>query len=227
MTAHQPRAETAPPTGRNPGLQHPDPAQGAAAHDRAGQNPHVRLRGDALRQAHVGHGMSLISFDVIRRYLEHRGLRGAARPELHRHRRQDHQPRQRGADRPRRADGALHRGVARRDARPQCLARRRITRGRRRRSAQIIAMVQGLIDRGPRLRGRRRRLLSGALVRGLRQARRTATSTICSREPASRSTSGKRTRSTSRSGKPPNRASRAGSRHGAPADPAGTSNARR
>ena len=60
---------------------------------RPGQD--VRLRRHSLRQSHVGHAMSYIVFDTIRRYLEYRGYNVHIRPELHRHRRQ--------ADRARRA----------------------------------------------------------------------------------------------------------------------------
>ena len=44
-------------------------------------------------KAHIGHAMSSIVFDVIRRYLEYRGYDVRHVPELHRHRRQDHRPR--------------------------------------------------------------------------------------------------------------------------------------
>ena len=43
-------------------------------------------------EAHVGHAMSSIVFDFVRRYLEYRGYRGAPRDELHRCGRQDHRP---------------------------------------------------------------------------------------------------------------------------------------
>ena len=33
--------------------------------------------------AHVGHALSYVSFDVLRRYLEFRGYQGPPRPELH------------------------------------------------------------------------------------------------------------------------------------------------
>ena len=45
---------------------------------------------------HIGNARTFLSFDVIRRYLEYRGFDVALRPEHHRRRRQDHQPRERG-----------------------------------------------------------------------------------------------------------------------------------
>ena len=43
---------------------------------------------------HLGHARSYINWDVLRRYLIWRGYDVTLRPELHRHRRQDPQPRQ-------------------------------------------------------------------------------------------------------------------------------------
>jgi cysteinyl-tRNA synthetase len=73
MTAHRPEAETAPPmagiqvyntlTRRKEPLHTIEP--GKVRMYVCGVTPYD--------SAHVGHGMSLISFDVIRRYLEHRG----------------------------------------------------------------------------------------------------------------------------------------------------------
>ncbi|HEX2281578.1 MAG TPA: cysteine--tRNA ligase, partial [Thermomicrobiales bacterium] len=73
MTAHQPRAETGPSTAdirvyntltrRKEPLRTIEP--GKVRMYVCGVTPYD--------SAHVGHGMSLISFDVIRRYLEHRG----------------------------------------------------------------------------------------------------------------------------------------------------------
>ena len=40
--------------------------------------------------AHVGHAMSSIVFDFVRRYLEYKRVRGPPRHELHRCGRQDH-----------------------------------------------------------------------------------------------------------------------------------------
>ncbi|HEX2136873.1 MAG TPA: hypothetical protein VHG30_13370, partial [Microvirga sp.] len=72
MTAHQPRAETAASmadirvyntlTRRKEPLRTIEP--GKVRMYVCGVTPYD--------SAHVGHGMSLISFDVIRRYLEHR-----------------------------------------------------------------------------------------------------------------------------------------------------------
>ena len=90
----------------------------------------------------------------------------------------------------------------------------------------IIAMVQGLIDRG---HAYAKLTATSAFASARSRATascRIAISTICYPAPASRSTSEKTTRSTSPSGKPPNRVSRVGSRRGAGGDPAGTSNAR-
>ncbi|HEX5992403.1 MAG TPA: cysteine--tRNA ligase [Thermomicrobiales bacterium] len=73
MTAHQPRAETAPSMAEtrvyNTLTRRKEPlrtiAPGKVRMYVCGVTPYD--------SAHVGHGMSLISFDVIRRYLEHRG----------------------------------------------------------------------------------------------------------------------------------------------------------
>ena len=45
--------------------------------------------------AHIGHAMAAIVFDMVRRYLTYRGYRVALRHQLHRRGRQDHPPRQR------------------------------------------------------------------------------------------------------------------------------------
>ena len=45
---------------------------------------------------HIGNARTFLNFDMMRRYLEYSGLRGDFRPEHHRRRRQDNQPRQRG-----------------------------------------------------------------------------------------------------------------------------------
>ena len=73
MTSHQPRAETKPATAdihvyntltrRKEPLRTIEP--GKVRMYVCGVTPYD--------SAHVGHGMSLMSFDVIRRYLEHRG----------------------------------------------------------------------------------------------------------------------------------------------------------
>jgi cysteinyl-tRNA synthetase len=73
MTSHQPRADTEPTTAdihvyntltrRKEPLQTIEP--GKVRMYVCGVTPYD--------SAHVGHGMSLMSFDVIRRYLEHRG----------------------------------------------------------------------------------------------------------------------------------------------------------
>ena len=39
----------------------------------AGSGAHVRLRSYRVRSAHVGHAMSALVFDILRRYLEYRG----------------------------------------------------------------------------------------------------------------------------------------------------------
>ncbi len=44
---------------------------------------------------HVGNARPFIIFDLLRCYLEYRGLQGKVRAELHRHRRQGHQQGQR------------------------------------------------------------------------------------------------------------------------------------
>ena len=46
-------------------------------------------------QAHLGHARSFLFFDVLRRYLMHRGYSRHVRAERHRHRRSQHQPRAR------------------------------------------------------------------------------------------------------------------------------------
>ena len=134
--------------GGNSRLQHPDPAQGAAANDRAGEGADVRLRRHALRQrAHRSRDVA----DVVRRHSPlpgASGLRGAAHPELHRHRRQDHRPGQRGGNRP----GRVDRDASSPSGSRRCGALNVLPATHYPRATEevgpIIEMVQGLIDRG-------------------------------------------------------------------------------
>ena len=176
--------------------------------------------------AHVGHGMSLTSFDIIRRYLEHRGYKvrhvqnftdiddkiidranaeGIDPDELTERFIAEWHDRDAGAQRPAGDALSARHGGDRTDHRDGAGADR------------------------PRLRLRRSKATSTSASAPFpaTASSRTATSTISSPAPASRSTSARTTRSTSRSGRPPSRASRAGSRRGGRAGPAGTSSARR
>ena len=89
----------------------------------------------------------------------------------------------------------------------------------------IIEMVQGLIDRAMPTRSTATSTFGSARSRATASCR-IATSTICWRVPASRSTSGEDPLDFAL-WKAANRASRVGSRRGVLGDPAGTSNARR
>ena len=68
-------------------------ASSSSSSPASGSIGHVRLRPDRLRAPHIGHGRFALVYDILRRYLESTGVRGAPRLERHRHRRQDHRPR--------------------------------------------------------------------------------------------------------------------------------------
>ena len=62
---------------------------------------------------HIGHARMLMVFDMVTRYLSHRGYAAHLRAQHHRHRRQDHPP----CGRERRAHRGAHRALHRCDAR--------------------------------------------------------------------------------------------------------------
>ena len=176
---------------------------------------------------HIGNGRTFIAFDLVARHLRARGYRRHLRAQHHRRRRQDHQPRGRAGRRSGGAGGALHRRVPRRHGRRRLHRRPTSSRASPRHIAEIIAMIDKLIEQRRRLR------------------RRTATSTSrcgnfppygqLSQQPLDELEAGARvevdarrsaSRSTSRCGRRPSRASRRGRRRGARAARAGTSSAR-
>ena len=165
-----PRADDGPAASRrHPHLQHSQPAQRAAANDRAGRVRMYVCGVTPYDSAHIGHGMSLVTFDIIRRYLEYRGYdvrhvqnftdiddKIIARANRE------------GID-PERSDRGPHRPVAcgvralGSAARPPLPAGHPGSRADHRHGRRA--------DRAwPRLPGRRRCLLPGPLVPGLRQA---------------------------------------------------------
>ena len=72
MTSHRPRAETEPATAEIR-VYNPYPAQEPLRTIEPGKVRMYVCGVTPYDSAHIGHGMSLTSFDVIRRYLEHRG----------------------------------------------------------------------------------------------------------------------------------------------------------
>ncbi len=174
--------------------------------------------------AHIGHAMSAIVFDMIRRYLEHRGYEvrhvvnftdiddkiivraqreGIAASELTERLIADwHQERE--------ALGVLPATVYPR-------ATQEIP--------AIVTMIEGLIERGSRLRSRWRCLFPGSQRSTGTASSRAAMSTIWFPARASKSMSARKTRSILHSGKQPNRANRPGRARGAMAVPVGISNA--
>jgi len=76
--------------------------------------------------AHIGHGMSAMVFDVIRRYLEYAGYEVKHAQNFTDIDEQDHQPRQRRGAGPERAGGRVHQSVAGPDRRLECQARDRL-----------------------------------------------------------------------------------------------------
>ena len=179
---------------------------------------------------HIGHARVMVVFDMVQRWLRARGFERHLCAQHHRHRRQDHQARGRERRTDRGADRPLHRGDARRRRR----ARRRSARPRAARDR--IHAADARHDRHARSKRLR---LSGA---------QTATSiTRCASSPATASFRGK-SLDDLRAGERVDvddgkrRSARlraveaveadepdepAGTRSGAAAGPAGTSNARR
>ena len=119
---------------------------------------------------HVGNARPFVVFSLLKRFLEHEGLRGDAGGQHHRHQRQDL--------RRRAGRGAPVGGAGRGDDRRTTSTTRTgsgsaaptTSRWPRRASTAIIDLIAALIERRPRLRGRRRRLLPRALARRLRRA---------------------------------------------------------
>ncbi len=156
---------------------------------------------------HIGHARALVSFDVIVRYLRTSGYDVTLRPELHRRRRQDHRaPSEGGVDRTAVVDEIHRRRSARTSTALGCCARRRAEATEH--IPEIIDMIERLIERGHAYDGRRRRLLRGEGLPGLRQALRANARRAAWPGRASTSTSGRTIRSTSRSGRRRSRASR-------------------
>ena len=168
--------------------------------------------------SHIGHGRSAIVFDVIRRYLRHRGY---AVKFVKNFTDIDDKIIRRANQEGRHGPGdlrALHRGVPGRHGVARRAARRRRAQGHRAHPAD---------DRADRAADRRRASptrstatctsRSGASPRTA--SSRARTSRTCRRARGSRSTSASATRSTSRSGRRPSRASRRGRARGATGRP--------
>ena len=139
-------------------------------------------------EPHLGHARLFVVNDMVRRYLEYRGYPGAVRPELHRHRRQDHR---RGparghpaVRRPRSATSSLLRDMDRLNVR-RADEFTYVTEY----IPQIIDMVQRLIDRGHAYPSRRATLLLGAELPELWAALGAQTKRRCWRGRASSQTS--------------------------------------
>ena len=171
---------------------------------------------------HLGHGRATLVYDVLRRYLEWRGLDGAARLQHHRHRRQDHRPGQRRGPRPWQRDRRAVRGgvVARRWTASASPARRHPPRHRVRRPDGGDDRRAGRRSAGPTppttactCRSRRSRTTA---------CWPTSRSTTCSPAAATARCSApsrSATRPTSCCGSWPSRASRRGRRRGATGGP--------
>ena len=163
--------------------------------------------------AHIGHGMSAMVFDMIRRYLEYRGydvrhvqnFTDVDDKIINRANAEGRDPQAAGAAVHRRVSGALQSArVLPATSYPRATET----------MPQIIEMI-GTADRARHgLRGRRRCLLPRAHRSRLWQALRAQGRRYAFRRARSSSTSARRTRSISRSGKRPSRASPPGRRPG-------------
>ena len=154
----------------HPAFQHHDPAQGAARDARARPRENIRLRGDGLRPLPPGPRPRRHRF---RRHPPLPELPGPAshfRLQFHRHRRQDHCPRQPPEDFDRRTDRGVHPGILQGHGRPRRPAGGHISPGDR---------TYSRYDRddpppggkGNRLPGRERGCLLRHLeIRGIRKA---------------------------------------------------------
>ena len=197
-------------------------ARRAASAARA--DPHVRLRLDRVPARPRRQLSPVRPRDVASQLAARDGLRGDARPQHHRRQRQG----LRRGRRPGSGAASSPRG------RPSGSSRTRTisasggptsSRARRRRSREIVAFIEELIERGRRVRGGRRRLLprrGGTRVRPAvgRAARGHGLAGVERAEA--------RIRATSRSGSRRSRTrTHRGTRRGGRADRAGTSSARR
>ncbi len=97
--------------------------------------------------AHIGHAMSAIVFDVVRRYLEYRGYQVALRNELHRRGRQDHQPRQQAGGGPACPGRNLYQAF-RKHLEDLNILPATVNPRATQTMDQILAMIQGLIEKG-------------------------------------------------------------------------------
>ena len=202
-------------------LRHVDAARSSSFRRRPGRSectsagrpstsgPHRQRR--PVRRARVARAMARAD-----------GLRDQARPQHHRHQRQDLRRgagAERASSRPKRRAGTSRTRPA---SGSGCPTR---SRPRPRRCPSRSALIEELDRAGLRVRGRRRRLLPRRALPGLRRAVAASGPTRC--ESRSR-TRARRTRATSRSGRRTSRArTPGGSRPGAGAGPGGTSSAPR
>ena len=197
---------------RDAPVRHPDAARSSSCRRRRGRSACTSAARPCTSASTSATPCRSSSSMWLKRWLELDRLRDDARQQHHRHQRQDLR---RGAGRERRGSrteatrwyledtGRLGLGDARlaADSPTETMPE------------QIVAMIAELVDRGLRLRVRRRRLLPGLALPGLRRALAAAVSTRC----ASRSrTRARRIHATSRSGRRTSRArTRGGSRRGA------------